>query len=113
MVFPVGNGSLFIGTWIGFSELARAGLLKKVPRMHCVQPQAVMPVVAKYRGEIFALVKQINAAGTPILMVEQNAPQALAIAARGYVLVDGRNRIDDSGPGLLANLEVAEMFLGG
>jgi branched-chain amino acid transport system ATP-binding protein len=67
----------------------------------------------KYRGEIFALVKQINAAGTPILMVEQNAPQALAIAARGYVLVDGRNRIDDSGPGLLANHEVAEMFLGG
>jgi threonine synthase len=53
MVFPVGNGSLFIGTWIGFSELARAGLLKKVPRMHCVQPQAVMPVVAKYRGEIW------------------------------------------------------------
>ena len=67
----------------------------------------------KYRGEIFELVKRINSVGTPILMVEQNAPQALAIADRGYVLVDGRNRVDDTGKGLLANHEVAEMFLGG
>ena len=67
----------------------------------------------KYRGEIFELVKQINAAGTPILIVEQNAPQALAIADRGYVLVDGRNRVEDTGQGLIANHEVAAMFLGG
>jgi branched-chain amino acid transport system ATP-binding protein len=67
----------------------------------------------KYRGEIFRIVQDINAAGATILMVEQNAKQALSIANRGYVLVDGRNRIDDSGPGLLANREVAEMFLGG
>ena len=67
----------------------------------------------KYRGQIFELVKGINAAGTPILIVEQNAPQALAIAHRGYVMVDGRNRFDGSGQGLLANHEVAKMFLGG
>ncbi len=67
----------------------------------------------KYRGEIFKVVRDINAAGTPILMVEQNAKQALNIASRGYVLVDGQNRIDDSGQGLLNNHEVAEMFLGG
>jgi branched-chain amino acid transport system ATP-binding protein len=67
----------------------------------------------KFRGEIFKVVQDINGAGVPILMVEQNAKQALSIANRGYVLVDGRNRIDDSGPGLLANREVAEMFLGG
>lgn len=67
----------------------------------------------KFRGEIFRVVRDINKAGTPILMVEQNAKQALTIADRGYVLVDGKNRIDDTGDGLLANSEVAEMFLGG
>lgn len=67
----------------------------------------------KFRGEIFHIIMDINAAGTPILMVEQNAKQALSIAARGYVLVDGRNRLEDTGQGLLANQEVGEMFLGG
>ena len=57
--------------------------------------------------------REINAAGTPILMVEQNAKQALGIASRGYILVDGTNRLDDTGASLLANTEVAEMFLGG
>ncbi len=66
----------------------------------------------KFRGEIFKVVQDINGAGVPILMVEQNAKQALSIANRAYVLVDGRNRLDDTGPGLLANREVAEMFLG-
>ena len=46
-------------------------------------------------------------------MVEQNARQALAIADRGYVLVDGRNRLDGTGPGLLADPDVGAMFLGG
>jgi len=67
----------------------------------------------KIRGEIFAIIKGINRAGTPILMVEQNAKQALLIASRGYVLVDGYNRLDDTGAGLLANEEVGRMFLGG
>jgi branched-chain amino acid transport system ATP-binding protein len=67
----------------------------------------------RFRGEIFHIIREINGAGTPILMVEQNAKQALSIAARGYVLVDGRNRLEDTGQGLLANQEVGEMFLGG
>ena len=67
----------------------------------------------KFRGEIFKVVRDINATGTPILMVEQNAKQALKIADRGYILVDGQNRLDDTGAALLANSEVAEMFLGG
>jgi branched-chain amino acid transport system ATP-binding protein len=67
----------------------------------------------KFRGEIFSIVKTINAAGTPILMVEQNAKQALSIANRGYVLVDGRNKFVGTGEELLNNREVAEMFLGG
>jgi branched-chain amino acid transport system ATP-binding protein len=46
-------------------------------------------------------------------MVEQNARHALAIAHRGYVLQMGRNRFTDTGPALLANPEVVQMFLGG
>lgn len=67
----------------------------------------------KYRGEIFETVKMINRSGTPILMVEQNAKQALGIATRGYVLVDGKNRFEGTGQDLLGDAEVAEMFLGG
>ncbi|MEM7744203.1 MAG: ABC transporter ATP-binding protein [Pseudomonadota bacterium] len=66
----------------------------------------------KYRGEIFETVTTINATGVPILMVEQNARQALGIADRAYVLVDGENRIDGTGADLLADREVARMFLG-
>ncbi|MBT4965137.1 MAG: ABC transporter ATP-binding protein [Alphaproteobacteria bacterium] len=67
----------------------------------------------KYAQEIFELVIQVNQAGTPVLMVEQNAKQALAISHRGYVLVDGQNRHEGTGPELIADREVAEMFLGG
>ena len=66
----------------------------------------------KYRGEIFEIVQRINATGTPILLVEQNAKQALRIATRAYVLVDGRNKHEGTGSDLLANPEVAHMFLG-
>ena len=51
--------------------------------------------------------------GIAILMVEQNAKQALAIADRGYVLVQGENRYTDSGDALLANPDVRRAFLGG
>ena len=67
----------------------------------------------KFRGEIFSIVKTVHAAGTPILMVEQNAKQALKIAHRCYVLVDGRNKYTGTGQELLNDPEVAAMFLGG
>ncbi|MBF2761181.1 MAG: ABC transporter ATP-binding protein [Ectothiorhodospiraceae bacterium AqS1] len=66
----------------------------------------------KFRGEIFAVIRKVNAQGIPILMVEQNARQALGIADRGYVLVDGHCRMEGSGKELLANPEVGAMFLG-
>ncbi|WP_025771446.1 ABC transporter ATP-binding protein [Thioalkalivibrio sp. HK1] len=66
----------------------------------------------RFRGEIFAVVRKVNARGIPILMVEQNARQALGIADRGYVLVDGHCRMEGSGKDLLANPEVGAMFLG-
>lgn len=63
--------------------------------------------------ETISRIQDINQLGIGVLMVEQNARQALAIANRGYVLATGENRYEDSGPALLANPEVAEMFLGG
>ena len=62
---------------------------------------------------VFDKVKEINATGVAFLMVEQNAKDALELADRGYVLALGRNRHEDTGANLLANREVAEMFLGG
>ncbi len=67
----------------------------------------------KFMDQIFAIVRDINALGISILMVEQNARQALGLAHRGYVLATGANRFEDSGAKLLANEEVARMFLGG
>ena len=50
IVMPVGNGSLFIGAWKGFRELQAAGRIAKMPRMHCIQATAVMPVAAAFSG---------------------------------------------------------------
>lgn len=67
----------------------------------------------KLIDETFVRIQEISRLGIGVLMVEQNAKQALAVADRGYVLTTGMNRIDDTGANLLANREVAEMFLGG
>ena len=67
----------------------------------------------RYTDLIFERIVAINALGVAVLMVEQNARAALGFAHRGYVLAMGRNRFTDSGANLLANREVAEMFLGG
>jgi branched-chain amino acid transport system ATP-binding protein len=66
-----------------------------------------------FRAEIFAKVAEIGRNGTAIVLVEQNAREALAIADRGYVLATGRNRFEGTGAALLADPEVAASFLGG
>ena len=66
-----------------------------------------------FRAEIFAKVAEIGRTGTAIVLVEQNAREALAIADRGYVLATGRNRFEGTGAALLADPEVAASFLGG
>ena len=70
----------------------------------------VSPIVM---DELFDRVIDVARTGIAILMVEQNAKQALAIADRGYVLVQGENRYTDSGAALLANPDVRRAFLGG
>ncbi|MGQ9837674.1 MAG: ABC transporter ATP-binding protein [Cyanobacteriota bacterium] len=63
--------------------------------------------------QTFAILQDVNRLGISILMVEQNAKQALSMADWGYVLSMGENRFEDTGPNLLANPEVLELFLGG
>jgi ABC-type branched-subunit amino acid transport system ATPase component len=63
--------------------------------------------------EMFDRIDEINDAGTAILMVEQNAMEALSRCDRGYVLVQGQNRFTDSGEALLGDDEVRREFLGG
>ncbi len=70
----------------------------------------VSPIVM---DELFDRVIEVAKSGIAILMVEQNARQALSIANRGYVLVQGRNRYTDTGAALMANPEVRRAFLGG
>jgi len=62
---------------------------------------------------VFDKLVEINALGIGIVMVEQNARRALALAHRGYVLDTGRNAIEGSGADLLADRQVAELYLGG
>ena len=70
----------------------------------------VSPIVM---DELFDRIIEIARTGITILIVEQNARQALNIADKGYVLVQGRNRYTDTGQALLANPDVRKSFLGG
>lgn len=70
----------------------------------------VSPIVM---DELFDRIIEVARTGISILMVEQNARQALEIADKGYVLVQGRNAYTDTGQALLADPEVRRSFLGG
>ena len=70
----------------------------------------VSPIVM---DELFDRIIEVRNTGVAVLMVEQNARQALAIADRGYVLVTGENRHTDTGEALLADPQVRKSFLGG
>ncbi|SEK97881.1 ABC transporter ATP-binding protein [Pacificibacter marinus] len=70
----------------------------------------VSPIVM---DELFDRIIEVAKTGIAVLMVEQNARQALDIADKGYVLVQGTNAYTDTGAALLANPEVRRTFLGG
>ena len=90
-----------------------------VGRALMTQPQVLMldeptagvsPIVM---DELFDRIIEVARTGISILMVEQNARQALDIADKGYVLVQGANRFTDTGQALLNDPEVRKSFLGG
>ena len=70
----------------------------------------VSPIVM---DELFDRILEVAKTGIAVMMVEQNARQALEIADRGYVLVQGQNRYSDTGAALLADKNVRKAFLGG
>lgn len=86
-------------------------LMTKPKLLMLDEPTAgVSPIVM---DDLFDRILEIAATGIAILMVEQNARQALEIADHGFVLVQGKNRFTDTGQALLSNPEVRRSFLGG
>lgn len=86
-------------------------LMTKPKLLMLDEPTAgVSPIVM---DELFDLIIDIARTGLSILMVEQNARQALNIADKGYVLVQGQNRFTDTGQALMNDPEVRRSFLGG
>ncbi len=64
-------------------------------------------------GIVFQRIREVNQSGVAMLLVEQNAKDALQMSDRGYILVAGENRLEDTGKDLLSNPEVASLYLGG
>ena len=86
-------------------------LMTKPKLLMLDEPTAgVSPIVM---DELFDNIIEVARTGISILMVEQNARQALNIADKGYVMVQGSNRFTDTGEVLLNNPEVRKSFLGG
>ncbi len=89
-----------------------------VARALMIEPKVLMldepsaGLSPKLVAEVFAKLREIRAGGVTILMVEQNARAALAIADRAYILADGRNRHEGSAAALAADPDIAAHYLG-
>ena len=90
--------------------LGRALMIRPSVLMLDEPTAGVSPIVM---DELFDRIIDVAKSGISILMVEQNARQALEIAHKGFVLVQGRNAFSGSGKDLLADKEVRKSFLGG
>jgi neutral amino acid transport system ATP-binding protein len=92
--------------------LAMAKALMLEPKLLVLdEPSAALSPILVH--QVFAQIQQINQTGTAIILVEQNAHQALALADRGYVLEMGYDRITGTGSALLNDPRVGELYLGG
>ena len=89
--------------------LARALMIKPAVLMLDEPTAGVSPIVME---ELFNHIIKIKKKNVAVIMVEQNAKQALSISDRGYVLVTGQNKFEGSGEDLLNNPEVRRSFLG-
>ena len=89
---------------IGRALMARPSLL--------LLDEPSMGLAPLFVQKIFDIVREINGQGTTVLLIEQNAAQALKLAGRGYVIETGRVVMEDAAPALLANPKVREAYLG-
>ncbi len=91
--------------------LAIARALMGAPKMLMLDEPSMglAPLIVR---KIFETIVQINREGVPILLVEQNAQQALSISHRGYVMETGRIVLEDSAEALLKNSQVRKAYLG-
>ncbi len=91
-------------------EVARGLLLE--PKLMLIDEPSIglSPLMVQ---EVFQILKDLRGAGVTILMIEQNARQALAISDYGLVLEQGQTRIEDTAANILADPRIAQLFLGG
>ncbi|MDP6510843.1 MAG: ABC transporter ATP-binding protein [Dehalococcoidia bacterium] len=90
--------------------LARALMLNPVLLLLDEPSAGLAPMMV---ASVFEKIKGISSTGVAVLMVEQNAREALRLSARGYVLAAGHNRLEGPGRSLLSDPEVARLYLGG
>jgi branched-chain amino acid transport system ATP-binding protein len=102
------------GTMSGGEQqmLAIARALMGRPRMILLDEPS-LGLAPKVIATVFDALRHIAATGKTIFLVEQNANQALALANRAYVLVNGSVRMQGTGAELMANPEVRQAYLGG
>ncbi|MFQ5812897.1 MAG: ABC transporter ATP-binding protein [Anaerolineae bacterium] len=91
-------------------EIARSLLLK--PKLLLLD-EPTLGLAPRMIELIYAKIRELNAQGVTLLIVEQNAKTALNHSNRAYVLEDGRNRFEGTGEGILAHPEVRRAYLGG
>jgi branched-chain amino acid transport system ATP-binding protein len=91
-------------------EVARGLLLD--PKLILIDEPSIglSPIMVQ---EVFAILKGLRDKGVTILLIEQNAKQALQISDYGLVLEQGQTRIEDTAPNILADPRIAQLFLGG
>jgi branched-chain amino acid transport system ATP-binding protein len=105
-----GQASTLSGGQQKLLELARGLLLD--PRLMLIDEPSIglSPLMVQ---EVFAILKELRDRGVTILLIEQNARQALQISDDGLVLEQGQARIADSAPRILQDPRIAQLFLGG
>ena len=91
-------------------EFARALMLE--PRLLMLDEPS-MGLAPKILRTVFGAIRQMNAAGTTILLVEQNARAGLRLSSHGVVMENGRVRLSGSGREVLENPEIGTLYLGG
>ena len=91
-------------------EVARGLLLE--PRLMLIDEPSIglSPLMVQ---EVFSILRELRDTGVSILLIEQNARQALSISDYGLVLEQGQARIDDTAANILADPRIAQLFLGG